>query len=256
MNIDFLRKIGRRLHKEISKNIYPKIPIGRGASGDLTYPIDKIAEDIIIEEFEKEGVYNLITEEKGFKLYNSEKTVIVDPIDGSKNAVSGIPFFSTSIAIAEGKTLDSLKYGYIINLINGDEFWAEKDKGAYMNSERIRTKKNEHIVIAFESSSPYRDLQRIIPIFKVAHRIRCFGSTALDLAYLSSGALNVFIAASPSRIYDFSAGIIILKEAGGFVTDLQDNLLDRLPVAFETKTTIFACSDMETHSKILKLLKT
>ncbi|MCS7163613.1 MAG: hypothetical protein NZ845_01250 [Thermodesulfovibrio sp.] len=255
MDIDLLRKIGSRLYREISKYKFSKTPVGKGASGDTTYSIDKIAEDIIVEEIEKEGVFNLITEEKGFKLTGSSETVIVDPIDGSKNAISGIPFFSTSIAIADGGSLENLKLGYILNLINGDEFWAERGKGAYRNSERIKTQKGaQPLVIAFESSSPYIDLQKIIPIFKFAYRVRCFGSTALDLAYLSSGALTVFITASTSRIFDFSAGILILKEAGGIVTDLEGKSLSNLPIKFDTKATLLACSDEETHKRIFEVI--
>lgn len=259
MDIEFFRQIGKRLFREISQR-KPHLSIrslGRGASGDITFPLDKLAEDIIIQSIEKAGLnLNIITEESGFKMVKGQNlSIIIDPIDGSKNAVSGIPFFSTSIAIADGDTLKTLKIGYIINLINADEFWAIKGRGAFMNDLKIRIKKLSSVIIAFESSSPYYDLQKILPLFKRAYRIRCFGSTALDLAYLSAGMLSIFVCPSPSRIFDFSAGILIAKEAGAIVTDIEGKSIEELPVNFKTTTTLLACVDEEIHKKALKILR-
>lgn len=259
MDIEFFRQIGRKLFREISAR-KPHLSIkslGKGAGGDITFPVDKLAEDIIIQSIERAGLnLNIITEESGFKSVKGQNlSIIIDPIDGSKNAVSGIPFFSTSIAIADGNTLKSLKTGYIINLINADEFWAMKGKGAFMNGLKIGMKKHGSVVIAFESSSPYYDLQKILPLFKTAYRVRCFGSTALDLAYLSAGMLSIFISPSPSRIFDFSAGILIAKEAGATVTDIDGRSIEGLPVNFATTTTLLACADEEIHKKALKILR-
>lgn len=260
MEINFLRNIGQKIFKEISlvKPQFNRTSLGRGASGDTTFPIDKLVEDRIIEAFEKENIkVNLISEEKGVNLVDSSyPTLIVDPIDGSKNAVSGIPFFSTSIAIADGNTLNNLKLGYIINLINGDEFWAIRKDGAFFNGDRIRVNNaTSPIIIAFEASSPYKAIKNIIPVFKIANRVRCFGSTALDLAYLSAGALSVFIVPTPSRIFDFSAGILIAKEYGAIVTDIEGNSIENLPVNFDTKTTLLVSTSEILHKKILDLIK-
>lgn len=259
MEIEFLKNIGQKLFKEISsvKPQFLSASLGRGASGDITFPIDKLAEDRIIEAFEKEGIkINIITEERGVKLIDDNNlSLIIDPIDGSKNAVSGIPFFSTSIAIADGKTLKNLKLGYIINLINGDEFWAERGEGAFFNGERIKTKNNEKpIIIGFEASSPYEAIKNILPLFRIANRVRCFGSTALDLAHLSMGALSIFVTPTPSRIFDFSAGILIAKESGAMVTDIKGDSIEDLEVAFNTKTTLLVSANALLHKKALDLL--
>lgn len=259
MDIEFIRNIGFKIFKKIS-HLKPQMDttsLGYGASGDITYPVDKMAEDIIIEVFEKEGIeINIITEEKGVKTINSNYlTVIIDPIDGSKNAVSGIPFFSTSIAIADGDSLNNLKLGYIINLVNGDEFWAQKGEGAFLNGEKIKTnKKNKSIIVAFEASNPYMAIKNILPLFKIANRVRCFGSTALDLAYLSMGALSVFIAPTPSRIFDFAAGILIAKESQAIVTDIKGNPIDKLQIAFDTKTTLVVSANELLHKKVMELI--
>lgn len=260
MEIEFLRNIGQKLFKEISlvKPQFNRTSLGRGASGDTTYPVDKLAEDIIIEAFEKEGIkINIISEERGSKLIQGNyPSLIIDPIDGSKNAVSGIPFFSTSIAIADGGTLKDLKLGYIINLVNGDEFWAKKDEGAFLNGKRIKTKDNTMpVIIAFEASNPYDAIRHILPVFKMANRVRCFGSTALDLAYLSSGSLSVLIIPTPSRIFDFSAGLLIAKQSGAIVTDIEGNSIENLKIAFDTKTALLVSANETLHKKAMDLIK-
>lgn len=259
MDIEFLRNIGHKLISEIKKS-KPQLnskSLGRGASGDMTYAIDKIAEDLVISAFYKEGIsFNLIAEESGPKLVeNSKFNLIIDPIDGSRNAISGIPFFSTSIAIADGATLESLKLGYIVNLINGDEFWAERDRGAYYNGLKINTEKEEKsIIVAFEASNPFEALKEILPLFKIANRVRCFGSTALDLAYLSTGSISIFITPTPSRIFDFSAGILIAKESGALITDIKGRTIWTLPVKFDTKTTLMVSKSNSLHKEAIALL--
>lgn len=260
MDIEFFRNIGKKVLKEISeKKPYLNLTsLGKGASGDVTFQVDKVAEDIIINSIEKEGLkLNIITEEKGYKAFQGENlTIIIDPIDGTKNAISGIPFFSTSIALADGSFLDSVKLGYIINLINAQEFWTIKGKGAFMDGVKIKTKTDKKaLIMAFESSNPYNDLLKILPLIKTAHRVRCFGSTALALTYLSKGALTIFIAPSPLRIFDFSAGVLIAKEAGAVISDIDGKSIDVLPVEFKTKTTLIVSASEEIHKKALKLIK-
>lgn len=259
MDIEFLRKIGKRIFKEISakRPFLNNIPLGRGASGDITFLLDKLAEDIIIEEFEKEGLnINIITEERGLKIIEgNDLTLIIDPIDGSRNAVSGIPFFSASIALADGPTLKDLRAGYIINLINSDEFWSFRNQGAFFNGEKIQTKKDDiSIVIAFETANPYSSLKEMLPLFRLANRVRCFGSTALALAYLSMGSCSIFITPTPSRIFDFSAGILVAKEAGAIVTNISGNSIEKLPVQITTKTTLLVSANNDIHKKALSLI--
>jgi len=259
MDIEFFRKIGKRLFKEINsrKSYLDKTSLGRGASGDITFPVDKLAEDIIIDEIEKEGFNTtIITEERGIKIVEGSNLIfIIDPIDGSRNAVSGIPFFSTSIAFADGGNIKNLKTGYIINLINSDEFWAIREEGAFLNGERIKTKSEEKpLIISFEVSNPDLIGEDILPLFKMATRVRCFGSTALDLAYLSMGAVSLFITPTPSRIFDFSAGILIAKEAGAVVTNISGNPIENLPVQITTKTTLLVSANENIHKKALSIL--
>ncbi len=236
------------------------VPLGRGAGGDKTFPVDKWAEDIIITALE--GVhasgesFTLISEEMGIRQFGSDgKRVLVDPIDGSNNAKSGIPFFSTSIALLDGDELSDLRVGYVYNLAAADEFWAIKGEGAYKNGKRIHTSSAEDItIVAFEASSPKTDIPRILPLLLEAKRARCFGSTALDLSYLASGAFGLLAVASPARAFDYAAGMLVLLEAGGVMTDLEGNAIDSFIAGLERTAPLLASKNRIAHQKALDIL--
>lgn len=231
--------------------------LGVGAGGDRTFPVDRMAEDLIISELESSGLpLSIISEEYGRKEINGGgKTVLIDPIDGSKNAVSGIPFYCTSIAIAEGDTIGSVAVAYVVNLINGDEFRAEKGKGAFLNNERISTQQeDEFFLVAYEAQAPGKDILRILPLLARSHKTRCLGATALDLAYLACGAISVFVSPSPSRSFDFAAGWLLAKEAGGVCTDITGSSIDAVEIGLKKSAPLLASANELLHDRTLQLL--
>ena len=260
MNINDIRKIGERLGREIPLHLTELCagaPIGRGASGDITHPIDKRAEDIVIEEVKKLGEsVTLVSEECGVRDINGGGVrLLVDPIDGSRNAISGIPLFSTSIALVDGDTIGDTTAGYVINLISGDEFWAIKGGGSYLNGLPIKTQQDNALrVIAYEAQTPGKAISRILPLVSLFNRARCFGSTALDMAFLSQGAVSVFIVPSSSRSFDFAAGYLLVKEAGGIVTDLFGKKIDEVETGVKRSTPLLASANKELHEKALAIL--
>lgn len=260
MNIPILRAIGKRLVKEIPPFIgkyHGSNPVGKGASGDMTYPFDKKAEEIIFEEIEKlNKPFTFVSEEYGFKeIKGGGQKILIDPIDGSKNALSGIPFFSTSIAVVNGETINHTSIGYVINLINGDEFWAVKDGGSFFNGSPVKTQQTEEFnVIAFEAQTPKVDIPKILPLLSLFRRARCLGSTAIDMALLAQGAVSMFIAPAPSRSFDFAGGYLLIKEAGGIVTDLDGEKLDKIPVGIEKASPLLASGNEKLHRKALEVL--
>lgn len=237
-----------------------RVPLGKGAGGDMTFPVDKWAEDIVIAALERahsQGeTFTLVSEELGIRKFgDGKKIVLVDPIDGSNNAKSGIPFFSTSLALLNGETLSTLAVGYVINLAMGDEFWAVRGSGAYKNGARIKTSAEQGIaVVAYESSSPKTDLPRLMPLLGQAKRTRCFGSTALDLAYLASGSISVFATVTASRAFDYAAGMLILEEADGVITDLEGTSLDHIVVGLKRTVPLLASKNYATHMAALNAL--
>lgn len=261
--LELFKGIGKKMRDGLSVIMAKEggtVPLGKGAGGDKTFPVDKWAEDIIIAALNKAHKagesFTLISEELGVRRFGDEKKIVlVDPIDGSNNAKSGIPFFSTSLALLSGTTLDTLAVGYVINLAAGDEFWAIRGSGAYKNGARIRTAATQGIsILAYEASSPAADLPRIMPLIAQTKRTRCFGSTALDLSYLASGAISVFVTATASRAFDYAAGMLIVEEADGVITDIEGTTLDHIVVSLERTKPLLASKNDATHVMALNAL--
>ncbi|MDH4163247.1 MAG: hypothetical protein OEW15_11250 [Nitrospirota bacterium] len=236
--------------------------IGRGAGGDKTFPVDKWAEDIMVAAMEQVhatngAAFTLVSEELGTRTFGAgTQVVLVDPVDGSNNAKNGVPFFGFAIALLDGSTLAELKAGYVMNLAVGDEFWAVRGKGAFKNGKTLRTPDTADIVIvSYEATDPANDLPLILPLLTSARRTRCFGSTALDLTYLASGATSVFVTATPSRTFDYAAGMLILEEAGGIVTDWAGSSLGSVRAGLDRTVPLLAAKNSVTHQKALALLR-
>lgn len=258
MNIELLRNIGKKLLKEIpARGRISSTIVSVGASGDKTYQVDKTAEDIILQELEQSG-YSLtaVSEEAGVKEINGGgKKVLIDPVDGSRNAVSGIPFYCTSIAVADGDTIGSIEKAYVVNLVNEDEFWAEKGRGAFLNGEKIKTQQDDILYLsAYEAQVPGKDIRRIISLLSASRKTRCLGATALDLSYLASGSISVFANPSPSRSFDFAGGWLLVKEAGGIFTDMDGNPADAVGIGLKKSVSLLASGNRKLHEKALKLL--
>lgn len=260
MFLPIFRNIKGELLSRLSEMRVKRMPqkaLGVGAAGDKTFPVDKMAEDIIISELESSGVpLSIISEEYGLKEINGGgNKVLIDPIDGSKNAISGIPFYCTSIAVADGNTVGSVVIAYVVNLVTGDEFLAEKGKGAFFNNERISTQEEDELhLVAYEAPAPAKDIDRILPLLSRSRKTRCFGSTALDLAYLAYGAVSVFVSPSPSRSFDFAGGWLLAREAGGVFTDIRGNPIDDSEIGLKRSTTLLASGNKRLHEKALRAL--
>jgi myo-inositol-1(or 4)-monophosphatase len=260
MNIDHLKEIGGRLLREIAASRYApgrKSAIGVGAAGDKTFPVDRLAEEIIVAGLKalKEPL-TIVSEEMGvLELRGGGPVVLIDPIDGSKNAVAGIPYYCTSIAVADGHTLEDVRLSYIINLSNGEEFWAEAGSGAYLRDRRIHTQEDDILsLIAYEAPVPGKDIPAIIPLLARSRKTRCLGATALDLAYLASGAASVFVTSSLSRSFDFAGGWLLVTEAGGIITNTSGEPIEKVKLDLGKSSSLLAAGNPALHRKALELL--
>lgn len=261
MKIGTLKTIGEHIHQEVHTAFCEEAAadvVAVGAAGDRTHRIDVIAEEIVIASLEKTGEpLTIISEEAGIVPINGGgPIVLVDPIDGSRNAISGIPFFGISIAVADGPRLSDVFLVYLRNLANGDTFWAERGSGAWMNDRKIASQQDTNfLLIAFEAPSPGRDIPALVPLLAKARKARCFGATALDLAYLARGAISVFATMSKSRTFDFAGGWLLVREAGGIVTDTEGNDIGHVQLGLERSTSLLAAANAELHRKALAALK-
>lgn len=231
LSIDFLKNIAINVYDAVTPLLGSKKAakkVNKGAGGDISMMIDLIAEETIIKVLEEANVnILLISEEIGEKyIGNKERAkenaiLVIDPIDGSNNAVRGIPYCSVSIAYAIGNKMNDIKKAVVLNLNTRDIYWAEKGKGAYLNDKEIHVSDLDlSQQCFFELNLPMRDLmknlEKINPLIRRFYRIRILGSSALTLCQIACGSMDVFINLRKSnRLVDVAAGKLILEEAGG-----------------------------------------
>jgi len=233
--------------------------LGRGAAGDTTLYMDRVLEKMVVREAERAGNVRLISEELGIHDFGRPKVaIVVDPLDGSANAESGIGFYAVSYALGPPEpTLGDIRLGYVRNLVSGEEYWAVKGKGAFRNGRRISSRKDGslRLLLLEMSPGPVRAFENARGMVERASKIRCLGSMALDLCYVASGSASALadLRGGLGRPLDISAGKLILEEAGGVVTDADGAALDGLPIDMATRTDMLASANGRMHRQVLKL---
>jgi len=260
---NMFREMGARVKAETAELVSGHgagSPIGKGASGDTTFAVDKRAEDAILSVLEEAAAggeeFTFISEELGERSFGGGNTVVLaDPVDGSNNAKYGLPFYSTSIALATGRRLSDVVLGYVMNLATGEEFWAIKGGGAFRNGIPVRTSRASDLgMLNFECTRPERDLETAAPLLSSSRKIRCLGSIALDLAGLSCGMTDAVLVPSPSRSFDFAAGWLMVNEAGGVVTDISGKPVSDTALGVKRSCTLMAAASRDLLDKALAAL--
>jgi len=188
--------------------------VGTGEGGDDTTAIDKAAEDAIIARFRTTGA-TLVSEEIGV-LEGSGTVVVIDPIDGSLNAKRGIPFFSLSIAVADGPTMGDVHFGFVHDFGSGEEWTARRGEGACLNGAPLGATrpKDEIEILVMEATRTDLVAQGAPKVAELAHRLRIMGSTALSLCHLAAGRVDGVCTLKPTRSVDIAAGQLLCMEVG------------------------------------------
>ena len=189
-----------------------KLQVSKKGPRDFVTKTDKHVEKILIEELSKtKKNYSFLSEEVG-SIQNKDKDNIwiIDPIDGTTNFLHGIPHFAICIALESKKEIIS---GLIYDPIKDEMFYAEKNKGAYLNNQRLRVS-NKNLIDECLFSSNHEGVK-----FSNLN-MRYSGCAALDLAYVASGRLDGFFH-NKINIWDVAAGALLVEEAGGIVNDLD-----------------------------------
>lgn len=195
-----------------------------GADGTPTKRIDELAEEAVVSVLERSGLgFYLLSEELGRKEIGEDPVyhLHLDPLDGTFNAIAGIPFYSVSIYIS-GPTFS---FGYVFDLAHAERFYAEKGRGAWRGagSERRRLAVSATPNLSSYSVSAYTlrpNTGRIVALGDALRRIRTLGSTSLELCLVAAGKLDAFVDLRGGlRLVDVAAGSLIVEEAGGVVTD-------------------------------------
>ena len=221
--------------------------------GDFVTSADKRTEKIIIGELQKAyPEYGIITEESGIiNKSNFKNRWIIDPIDGTMNFLNGVPQFAISIGYEEN---NEIKCGAIFNPIMNEMFCAEKGNGAYLNNSRIRVsnkkKLNDALLVTGgpKQASKIKDkiFSEYINISKNVSNVRKYGSAALDMAYVACGRFDGYWQRE-LNYWDIAAGIILVKEAGGFIDFFEED------VSLPLKKNILA-SNSNIHDEIKELI--
>ena len=238
--------------------------LGRGAGGDLIKPVDLAAENAIVETLKAHALsFTLVSEEAGIKEIGKKPKsfyVTADPIDGTTNLTRGLPFFATSIAISQKPELADVKAGMVVDLHNDVAYTAFLGKGAYRNGQLIKTSKitslKEAVVgVDFNAYKAKVDVSTIAALIENIKHTRHFGANAPEVCFVAAGLTDAFIDLRKKiRTTDIAASFLILKEAGGVVTD-QDN--KPINVELDPKQTLsfIASGNVVLHKEILGLVK-
>ena len=213
-NLNLMIKATEKASKVVIRDFgeIEKLQVSKKGPNDFVTKTDRNVERILINELSKSKKnYSFITEETG-KINNKDKENIwiIDPIDGTTNFLHGIPHFAICIAL---KSKGEIISGLIFDPIKDEMFFTEKNKGAYLNNQRLRvSKKNSLNDCLFSSNHEGVKFSNL--------NMRCSGCAALDLAYVASGRLDGFFH-NNINIWDIAAGALMVEEAGGVVTDLK-----------------------------------
>ena len=234
---------------------------GTGAGGDITFQIDHIAENTIIDTIKHHGIdFTLISEEAGIKKMgkNPQYFITVDPIDGTTNALRGMPFVATSIAVSEKPQFQSVTHALVTDLHHGITYTAEKGEGAQKNDKKItpaKTTNLEDLTLGIEIllKAP-QHIKAAAAILQNTKHPRHFGADALEICYVADGTTDGFIDLRDKlRATDMAAAQLILPEAGGTITTPNGKKLN-LPLTPTQRTSFIAAANKTLHKRLKTLI--
>jgi myo-inositol-1(or 4)-monophosphatase len=226
------RKAGGRLRRDFGE--VEHLQVSQKGPADFVSKADQRAERILYDELSKARPgWGFLLEEGGdIPAEPGKPRFVIDPLDGTSNFLHGIPHFAISIAVQEptldGKGWGEISAGLIYQPVTDESYWAEKSRGAWLHDRRLRVSGrrslNEALIatgIPFLGHGDMAEWTRIFgAIAPEVAGIRRFGAASLDLAWLAAGKFDGFWE-SGLKPWDVAAGILLVREAGGFVTDFR-----------------------------------
>ncbi len=204
-----------------------KLQVSIKGPSDFVSNADTKAEKIIIDELTKtKKNFSIISEEDGSKLNKDRENFwVIDPIDGTSNFLHGVPHFAISIAL---KSQNEIISGLIYDPIKDEMFYAEKNSGAFFNNKRIRVSKKKDLNSCLFATGGKEDN-------KVNLTTRKTGSAALDMAYVAAGRFDGYFQ-NGLNLWDIAAGLIIVKEAGGLINEIDLTKNDKINIRASSST--------------------
>lgn len=254
-----LTKVTKEVQKSVSALAMEDnrgLAIGIGASGDKTLLADKKAEEELSRALlQVEGV-KVLSEESGDIGDPRNRTLaVVDPLDGSSNFESGLPFYCTSVAIVQGHNLAGVRLAVVRNLVNGDIYFAAKGEGASKNGRRIHTTKgiklSESVLDVDLSGASGTVIAGIVPLLARARRVLHYGANALELCLLAEGKIDAFVdVRKRMRITDLAGGYLIAREAGAAISLIREPRSAR-ELSLKTRFSLVASANESFHRVVM-----
>ena len=230
--------------------------VGAGVGGDETTAVDAAAERVILERLRAVDGVTVVSEEVGELRSDGRWRVVVDPIDGSLNAKRGIPFFSLSIAVADGETMDDVVFGYVYDFGTGEEWTAERRGGALLNGHELgETHPREKIeILSFEATLTSSVAEKAAAVVGLAYRLRIMGSLALSLCHLAAGRVDAVCSLKAARAVDIAAAQLLVRERGLAIDLPEAPPFGAAPLDVEGRSRVVAAATPEVCARLFTAL--
>ena len=235
--------------------------LGVGAGGDRTVELDRLAEAVALEELRRTAAGGLacsvLSEEAGrIDLGADYPLVLLDPVDGSQNAKQGLPVAAVMLSLLDGPALGDVRLGWVLDLGGGARWHAVRGGGAFRNGAPLRplpqARAGRIQVLGLECRP--REIVGVRPLIERAARVRLLGCMALSLAHTASGGIEVICSPMRARLFDMTAGLLMLRELGGLLTDMEGRPLLERPAGLDSRSTLLGSAHPALHELALQAL--
>jgi len=264
--LNLLIKCSQQIRKEVLPlfgSADASVGFGIGAGGDVIKKIDLVAEGALIKTLRDHGVScTLISEEGGTKEVGPEPSglyLTADPLDGTTNAVRGLPFMAVSIAVSRTPYLQDVETALVCDLFHNVTYTAEQGQGAFRNGGKIKpslTSSLEEAVVGidFNTFKIGELITRLTPVLRETKHLRHFGANALEICYVADGNTDAFIdLRGKLRVTDIAAAYLILREAGGVMVTPEGTKIN-VPLEAAQRVSFIAASNITLYERIKELL--
>ena len=230
--------------------------VGEGLGGDDTTAIDRAAEEVILARVQ-EAAGAVVSEEVGRVGGTELPLVVVDPIDGSLNAKRGIPFFSLSIAVADGETMDDVVFGFVHDFGSREEWTARRGEGAWLDGEPLGAvlPKDDVEILSFEATLTSLVARDAPKVADLAHRLRIMGSLALSFCHLAAGRVDAVCSLKAARAVDIAAAQLLVREQGLALELPEAPPFGAAPLDLEGRSRVVAAATPEVCERLFAALR-
>jgi myo-inositol-1(or 4)-monophosphatase len=235
--------------------------LATGVGGDETTAIDAAAENAVVarlEELYRQGKeFLLVSEELGERGFgDSETCVVVDPIDGSINAKRGLPHFCLSVAVADGPTYADVVFAYLYDFGSGEEWTAERGRGAYLDGGRLdgARQDDEVEILVLEGTLAASVAEKADALAGFAKRFRIMGSLALALCQLAAGRVDAVCSLRAARAVDVAAAQLLVRECGLAIGFADESPWELGPLDTTPRSAVVAAPTKELRARLAEIL--